>query len=105
LSYHYNHTHKEKPPTDLQGQGGTSLDQGGVEGEPGSGASSIGGTPPPTPGQDAGGSIGSGTDLATMVASAGVKPVNQTTNLIAAFLIFIQGTIFTYLVCSNLEKF
>jgi len=92
LSYHYNHTHKEKPPTDLQGQGGASLDQGGVEGEPGSGASSVGGTPPPTPGQDAGGSIGSGTDLATTVASAGVKPA-KSNYIIAAFLIFIQGTI------------
>jgi len=79
LSYHYNHTHKEKPPTDLQGQGGASLEQGGAEGEPGSGTSSIGGTPPPTPGQDAGGSIGSGTDLATMVASAG-KPGRGNSN-------------------------
>ena len=82
MSYHYNHTHKEKPPTDLQGQGGASLEHGGAEGEPGSGTSSIGGTPPPTPGQDAGGSIGSGTDLATMVASAGVKPAKSTTQLL-----------------------
>ena len=92
MSYHYNHTHKEKPPTDLQGQGGASLEHGGAEGEPGSGTSSIGGTPPPTPGQDAGGSIGSGTDLATMVASAGVKPAKSTMQLLL-FFIFIQGII------------
>ena len=81
MSYHYNHTHKEKPPTGLQGQEGASLEHGGAEGEPGSGTSSIGGTPPPTPGQDAGGSIGIGTDLVTM-QPAGVKPAKSTTQLL-----------------------
>ena len=51
---------------------------GGAEMEPGSAASSVGGsslTPPSTPGQDAGGSIGSGADLVANVgAGAGVEP-------------------------------
>ena len=83
MSYHYNHTHKEKPPIDPQSgqvgvpgvQGVTSgvpILEGQAENEPGSAASSVGGgslTPPSTPGQDPGGSMGS--DLPSTVAIAG----------------------------------
>ena len=80
MSYHYNHTHKEKVPPDHQGQQGQQgfapsavLEQGQTEHEPGSATSSVGGTPPSTPGQDAGGSIGANADLVS-AANSGVEP-------------------------------
>ena len=89
MSYHYNHTHREKPPLDPQGgQGGGPGGQGVISGvpilegqaehEPGSAASSVGGgslTPPSTPGQDPGGSIGS--DMLSTVATAGSEATKK----------------------------